>query len=204
VTSKKRVTRKPRRTGDDAKAHLLGVACRMFYARGIHSVGVDEIARAAEMAPTTMYRCFQSKDALISAYASAVDNYWRTWFTKAILIPTDPIAQIRSVFCELCNVVKSPDHRGCPFTMLLAEYPEPTHPAHVTSVANKKWAREQFGKLCAAAQFADVDSVADQLVILMDGLYTNNQSLGPDGPVSSAMSLVDLILSAKRSTRRLR
>jgi AcrR family transcriptional regulator len=190
------VVRKQRRTGDETRTHLLSVAYQLFYNRGIHSVGVDEIARTAEVAPTTMYRSFESKDALVGAYASAVDDYWRAWFTKVTATETDPAGQIRAVFAALGEVFQSPEHRGCPFMMLLAEYPDARHPAHTVAVENKQWARQQFSRLCHAANFLQPEQIADQLTVVLDGMYANNQSLGSTGPVLQGQSLVELILSS--------
>jgi AcrR family transcriptional regulator len=188
--------RRLRRSSEETKAHLLAVAYQLFYKRGIHSVAVDEIARSAEMAPTTMYRAFESKDALVAGYARSVDDYWRAWFTEATSKATNPADQIRAVFAALAEVVGSPEHRGCPFMMLLAEYPDADHPAHRVSVANKQWARQQLGALCQAAGFSDPNQTADQLTIVLDGAYANNQSLGPDGPVNATMPLVELIITS--------
>jgi AcrR family transcriptional regulator len=40
----------------------------LFYSHGIHAVGVDRIAEAAEVTTTTLYRLFGSKDGLVLAY----------------------------------------------------------------------------------------------------------------------------------------
>lgn len=46
----------------DARARLLGTATEIFYAEGIHSVGVDRIVAEAQVTRATLYRHFSGKD----------------------------------------------------------------------------------------------------------------------------------------------
>ncbi|MGW2843366.1 helix-turn-helix domain-containing protein, partial [Streptomyces sp. NPDC001493] len=52
----------------EARARLLSTATRIFYAEGIHSVGVDRIVAEAQVTRATLYRHFKGKEELILAY----------------------------------------------------------------------------------------------------------------------------------------
>ena len=47
------------------KNHIIEVAFNLFYQKGIHAVGINEIIKTANIAKKTLYNHFVSKDALI-------------------------------------------------------------------------------------------------------------------------------------------
>ncbi len=49
------------------KRHIIEVAFSLFYHKGIHAVGINEIIKTAEVAKKTLYNHFVSKDELIIA-----------------------------------------------------------------------------------------------------------------------------------------
>jgi AcrR family transcriptional regulator len=69
--SERRSPRAPRRDGLRNRAHLVEVASIAFRDEGF-DVGVDEIARRAEVSVATLYRHFATKDALIVAVSRAL------------------------------------------------------------------------------------------------------------------------------------
>ena len=124
------------RSSAETREHVLGVAHELFYWHGIRATGVDRVAAAAGVAPTTLYRLFASKDDLIAAYIKRADRLYREWFDGAAAAGgTDPRDQILAVFDALGEQVQPQHCRGCPFLMALAEFADPAHPAHRAAVA---------------------------------------------------------------------
>ena len=74
-----------RRTAAQTRDHVLEVANELFYWNGIRATGVDRIAAEAEVAPTTLYRLFASKDDLVGAYMQRAGRLYREWFDAAAL-----------------------------------------------------------------------------------------------------------------------
>ena len=58
----------------EARARLLSTASRLFYAEGLHSVGIDRIIATAGVTRATLYRHFPSKDDLVVAYLTQADE----------------------------------------------------------------------------------------------------------------------------------
>src|ERR1700712_3579769 len=56
----------------EARERLLATATSIFYAVGIHSVGVERIVAEAKVTRATFYRHFPSKDDLVTAYLEGV------------------------------------------------------------------------------------------------------------------------------------
>src|SRR5690348_6321552 len=61
-------TSKPRRPRAERETVVLDTAARLFYARGVHEVGMDELVRETGLGKATVHRLYPTKDALIGAY----------------------------------------------------------------------------------------------------------------------------------------
>src|SRR5205823_12081039 len=99
----------------------------LFYWEGVRATGVDRIAATAAVAPTTLYRLFASKDDLVTAYVQRADRGYRQWFLQSAG-DGDPREPILGLFDALTEQVQPARCRGCPFLMVLAEYPDPGSP----------------------------------------------------------------------------
>src|SRR6202521_5450518 len=53
---------------EEARERLLAAANELFYAEGVHTVGIDRVIEHAGVAKATLYSAFGSKDELIKAY----------------------------------------------------------------------------------------------------------------------------------------
>ncbi len=179
---------------------MLAIARELFYWHGICATGVDRIADEADVAATTLYRIFGSKDELIAAYVERESAGFQDWFTAAVATGgADPAARIRAVYAALEDQVQPDRCRGCPFLMVLAEVPDQQSAAHQLAVANKRWVRDQLGLLAAALDVADPATLADQLALVIDGVYASVQAVGVDGPARQARALVDVLLEVATS-----
>jgi AcrR family transcriptional regulator len=190
--------RKPRRVGTETREHILAVAAELFYWHGIRATGVDRIAAEAQVAPPTLYRLFGSKDDLIVAYLRRNDEGYRAWFLESTAVGHgDPRSRILALFEALIDQVQPDRCRGCPYLMALAEHPDRESEAHTLAVATKTWVREQIGDLVGdLASVGDRDLLADQLALLMEGVYASVQALGVDGPARRAVPTAATLLDA--------
>jgi hypothetical protein len=105
------------------------------------------------------------------------------------------------VFDALTKQVQPGQCRGCPFLMALAEFPDPAHPAHRAAVAVKHWVRTRLGELAAGlgpAAAGDREALADQLALVMEGVYASVQALGVGGPARRARAFAEALLAAGR------
>lgn len=187
------------RSSAETREHVLGVAHELFYWHGIRATGVDRVAAAAGVAPTTLYRLFASKDDLVGAYIERAGRLYREWFEAAAAAGgADPHDQILAVFDALGEQVQPQHCRGCPFLMALAEFPDPVHPAHGAAVTMKAWVRDRFGQLTAAlargGRTARPELLADQLSLVMEGTYASAQALSADGPARHARTVAESLL----------
>ena len=110
-----------------ARQRVLSAADQLFYERGIHSVGVNEIVRSAGVAKTSMYLHFESKDELVAHLQDRVDAYRIEW--EQLLAREELGPLLDAVFDVLHAFVGGEGFRGCPFVNAAAELTELGHPA---------------------------------------------------------------------------
>jgi AcrR family transcriptional regulator len=194
-----------RRTAAQTREHVLAVAQELFYWHGIRATGVDKIAAEAGIAPTTLYRAFASKADLVAAYVERNAEGYKNWVTS-VTSPDlgDPRQRILLLFDALTEQVQPERCRGCPFLMTLAEFPDPTVAARVHAIAVKSWIRDRLHELTndlsILTPIADPDGLADQLALVMEGVYASVQALGAEGPAQQARAVAETLIDAAAGT----
>jgi AcrR family transcriptional regulator len=151
-----------------ARARVLETATRLFYAEGVHSVGVDRIIEEAGVAKATFYHHFRSKDDLVRAYVSEQSSWQRA--AAAALPAARPRETLETIFTFMCEFGVGPGYRGCPFLNTAAEYPDPAHPVRQAIAEHRRWTRDLYRDLLAADGHPDAERTADILLLLRDGL----------------------------------
>jgi AcrR family transcriptional regulator len=144
------------------------------------------------------------KDDLVAAYVERADRLYRAWFYAATAADgRHPRERILALFDALAEQVHPAVCRGCPFLMALAEHPDLALPTHRNAVAMKAWVRSRFGELtdelARTTLVDDPAALADQLALVMEGVYGSVQALGTDGPARPTRALVELLLSTAES-----
>lgn len=187
-----------RRSGSETREHILGVAADLFYRDGIRATGVDKVASCAAVAPPTLYRLFSSKDELVAAYVERCAAAYRERLSAATGGPDSPRERILAVFDVFADEALSAACRGCPFMLVLAEFPDSGHPGHRAAVAHKQWVRELLHGLVAEhareRPVSDPLRVSDHLTLIAEGIYASVQTLGPSGPALHGRHCVEALL----------
>jgi AcrR family transcriptional regulator len=190
-----------RRTSGETRKHILDVASNHFYWKGIHATGVDVVAEAASVAPTSLYRAFSSKDGLVTAYIDHEDLKFRAHFEASVMIDPDPRERILSVFRAMSRELHPSVCRGCSAQMALAEYPDANSKPHQRAKEIKDWLfgryRDLATSFCAArAQHADPALLASQLFIVHEGMMAGALSGRSDRLAYPGAALVETLLDA--------
>jgi AcrR family transcriptional regulator len=194
-------------TQPTTRQRILDIAGDLFFRQGYRAIGVDTIVKEAGVAKMTLYRHFPSKDDLIVAYLEQVNQLMGEWFDEAIKpFEGKPRGQLVAVFEALEKLVKSPKCFGCAFLVAASEFPELDSPGHKVALAHKQALRDRFRDLARQAGARKPDSLADQLLLLMDGAFAAVRMFGPTNPganvVGAATVLIDAQVSRGRTTRK--
>ncbi len=181
-----------------ARVRILETAAELFYREGIRAVGIDTIIARSGVAKMSLYRNFASKDDLIVAFLRHRDEiYWQWWDHVMAAHPDDARRQISDLFASLTRRVTSPLYRGCPFINTSTEFPDPDHPARALCLANKQELRRRLKGLARHAGARNPESLADQLLLLMEGAYASAQNFRARGPAPRLQGAAEALLAAQ-------
>jgi len=183
------LTKRPYRRASETRQHVLDVAAKLFYDFGIHAVGIDRVAAAAGVTTTTLYRLFGSKDGLVLAYLKRLDEHWFEWFDDAVSKGGLP-----QFFDEMDEKCRDPEMRGCAFRLALTEYPAGECAINCLVLDNKQRARDRIRDVLVAEGYTDAESLADQLMLICDGIEASAAGRGADSPPGPGPGLVRKIL----------
>jgi AcrR family transcriptional regulator len=186
--------RRPYRSAEETRKHVLDVAAQLFYREGIHAVGIDSVATEAKVTPVTLYRLFGSKEGLVAAYLRRADKAWFEWLEHVVAEGGLP-----NFFDELENRVKEASYRGCAFRMAMAEYPYPESEVHRVALENKLRTRARIRALAEEAGVRDPEMTASQLMLIADGMCASEPDRSPLACPGAGPSLARTLLTASIS-----
>jgi AcrR family transcriptional regulator len=196
ATTAKHVTDVPVIATAPPRERILAVARDLFYRHGIHGVGVDAIAEAADTNKMTLYRHFTSKDVLVAeCLAQLVGEFEAAWSEMAKAHAGDPLGQLRSWLRFVGTFKLQQAERGCAFLNAAVELPDKNHPARRVVEHHKGRHRAKLIELCEEAGLVEPDLLADKIFLLCEGARVSVQSVGPNGPASRLLEMLDGVIT---------
>ncbi|MGC9405174.1 TetR/AcrR family transcriptional regulator [Streptomyces sp. DZ1-3] len=181
----------------EARERLLGTATRIFYAEGIHSVGVDRITAEAKVTRATLYRHFSGKEDLALAYLGLADRGIRGQVAEARAGARSAADEVRAVARSITEGIRSPGFRGCAFLNAVAEYPDPGHPVHQAVLAHRAWFLDTVTELLARTGDTPAEADGRHLVMLRDGAMAAGCLFDPELVSETFLDGVEGILRAR-------
>ena len=155
---------------EGARDRILRAAGELFYSKGIRNVGIDEVIARAGVAKASLYKHFESKDALILEWVRQQHEAWRSvWVAGVMERADDARGRILGIFDELQESFDDEVCRGCLFQNVVVELADAGHPAHQASVEHKRAMRAFIQQLCAEAGASDPEGLAYVLAMLHEG-----------------------------------
>jgi AcrR family transcriptional regulator len=155
-----------------ARERILATASELFYREGIRSIGVDTVVERSGVSKTSLYRLFESKDALITAFAAEQDRlFWVWWDRVEAQHADDPRALLYALLSGIAKRIGHPAYRGCPFLNLATEFPDDDHPGRVVARGNKEEMRARLAAILGKLGVGDPDRTASQIALIINGAY---------------------------------
>jgi AcrR family transcriptional regulator len=182
---------------------VVEAAERLFYAHGIHAVGVDLIAAEAGVTKKTLYDRFGSKEQIVVEYLAGRDERWQAFLAERLerlerLERPAAEARVLAVFDASREWSGEFGAKGCAMVNAHAEISDPGHPAYAVIAAQKTWMLELFTGLVREAGAEDADSTARALMLLHEGaLVAHGLGMFPD-PFAAARDQARALLGGVR------
>jgi AcrR family transcriptional regulator len=185
----------------DVRAHITAVADELFYARGIQSVGMDQIRTAAGVSLKKLYAAFPGKEQLIAAVLAGRHDYWERGIGQAVDAAASPRDKLLAMYDFLETWFGDDTFRGCGFINAFGELGA-TSPA-VAEIARAH--KDSFQRyvaglaLQAVPDAARAEELAAQLALLAEGAQTTAAIAGDTAPARHArLAAATLIDAATR------
>jgi len=174
---------------------LLSAADELFYAQGVHSVGIDRVLERAGVAKASLYSTFGSKEALVSAYLERRAAARQERIREHIARFSEPDRRILAVFEVLAEVVAEPSFRGCAFVNASAEEPEGETKVRVVCRSSRSWIRQLFSELSRELGAVDPERLSRALALLYDGVLVGASMERDPRTADDARAMVELLLA---------
>jgi AcrR family transcriptional regulator len=169
-----------------ARERVFAVAADLFYRKGIHAVGVEEIVREAGVAKISLYRSFASKDDLVVAYLERQgSDFLEGWDDAFDRYREAPKEQLSAILRYVTEATEADGYRGCPFINFSGEFPDPAHPGRKVAAEIMQAIRDRFLRLAEALAAPQPQRLADAWLLLFEGAYALSQTLGPAAGTAS-------------------
>jgi AcrR family transcriptional regulator len=185
--------------GLSARERLLAAASELFYAEGVHTVGIDRVIEKAGVAKASLYNTFGSKDELVRAYLESRHARISALITSYLERYATPREKLLGVFEAQGEVFAEPGFRGCAFVSAMSE----AHGELVDRAADdyRAWVRALLAGLAREAGAPDPDLLGRQLHMIYDGA-SQSARMDHDPSVSAAAraaakALLDAALAAR-------
>jgi AcrR family transcriptional regulator len=176
------------------RERLLAAADELFYAEGVHTVGIDRIIDRAGVAKASLYKAFGSKEELVYAYLTDRHHHLMARHRAHVAKHTDPRDRILAVFDSQAERLSDPDFRGCAFAAACAEAPRGGL-IEQASTAYRQAFRALLTELAADYGAADPAATAAQLHIIYDGVGQSANLDADPGAAGSGRALAEALLS---------
>jgi AcrR family transcriptional regulator len=157
-----------------ARQRLLDAANELFYAEGIHTVGIDRIIEAAGVAKASLYNTFGSKEELVAAYLETRKQRRQVYLDKHLELADTPRKKLLAVFDAQAELLNNLSFRGCAFINARAEG-EPNERINQLCDDYRGTVRDLFAKYVREAGIKQQKLITDQLVLLYDGAVIGRQ-----------------------------
>ena len=181
-----------------ARERLLDTAERLFYAEGVHTVGIDRVLEESGVAKASLYNNFGNKDGLVAAYLDRRHERQVARVARALTAGQTPREQILAIFDSQRELFARPDYRGCAFAAATAEGPV-GGPNEERSRIYRGYVRTVFARILHEAGVDNADTVAAQLHLIYDGAQMSaRMEPDPSDPAiaANARSLVEGLLDS--------
>jgi AcrR family transcriptional regulator len=181
---------------DATKARILGVAGQLFYERGVHAVGIQEIADRATASKLTIYRYFHSKEGLVMAVLRARSDRIHEWLEEGTKDVAPGRDRIFALFDLLADWHQQEGFAGC--AVMNGAIDTRGDSGLTREVAREHLARYRalLERCLVEAGVPDPTVLARQLLVLIEGATMVSSMQADERVGAETRRVVELLLDS--------
>jgi len=185
----------------EKRQQLVETAFKLFYRKGVHAVGINEILAETGIAKKTLYHHFASKNELISAVVAYRDQCFCEWLEGELNKAKPGMERIDALFDALDDWFNDRAEallpfRGCFFINVSGEYSDLEDPVHQQCLQHKNniatLIKTQVSTLDVAAE--QIQSLTDSLCLLKEGAIVLAHVQGDRGAALKAKGAAERLV----------
>jgi AcrR family transcriptional regulator len=183
---------------DAIRERIVAAADALFYGRGIHEVGMDQVRDASGVPLKRIYAEFPSKERLVVAVLGARHRLWERGIADAAAQHDDPRGRLLAIYDFLESWFGDDSFRGCGFINAFGELGT-VSPAVAEAAREHKRSFQRYVADLVAEAGAPAE-LGPQLSLLAEGAQTTAAISGTTEPAryarAAAATLIDVALPA--------
>jgi AcrR family transcriptional regulator len=149
---------------------LLDAADELFFSRGIAATPIDAVLARAGVSAATLYRGYESKEALVAAALERRHRSWLEVWDAAIERYSEPEDKLLAVFGALGEFGAREDGaRWCAFLGSAAEYAEPPAELARAVARDTETLRSRLLELAGPVVGSGAPALAEELLLVVSG-----------------------------------
>ena len=181
-------------TSNDTQDIILDVTEKLIYKNGIAATGMDLLVKTAGVSRKSIYRYFANKEELTVAALRRRDLRWMHWYTSEVGKASTPADRLLNLFNVLNAWFASEGFRGCAFINTSGETGDPQDPVRLLAKEHKQKLLDYVCELCSEFGADDPQTLARQLLILIDGAITVALVMGDHSAADNAQCVARKLL----------
>jgi AcrR family transcriptional regulator len=178
----------------EARSRIVATADELYNAKGIQTVGMDELRAAAGVSLKKLYQEFPSKGSIVLAVLERRHRSWTEGLDAMVRQAPAPRAQLLAIFDFLAQWFDQDSFRGCGFINSFAELGAVSPDVAEYARKHKASFQDYVGRLSEEAGAPSY--LAAQLSILAEGAQTTAAIAGTPEAAGQARRAAEVLIDA--------
>ncbi|RBQ07858.1 TetR/AcrR family transcriptional regulator [Pedobacter miscanthi] len=173
------------------RERIILTASLLFYKQGYSNTGINQIIEEADIAKSSLYQYFRSKEDLLIAYLSETGESTIQALTAAAQEHSLPESKILGIFEYLEELMHRKDFYGCHFLNMVYELPHDAERIRKEVTHQKDQLRILFREILDPVGKADV---ANEVYTLFEGALVGHKIYNENWPITAAKNVIRKLL----------
>jgi AcrR family transcriptional regulator len=180
------------------KERIMTTACRLFYEQGYQATGINQIIEEAQIAKSSLYQHFASKELLLNEYLLTHKTQWQVEITDFTGHLADGKEKLLAFFDFRKKRLEQNHFKGCTFSRVVYELPNLNESsadiirAHKNSI--KAFIADQLKAIKNPYPAEALDEMAGMIFNLSEGAVLQSTLFNTSQPLHDSKKMVAHLL----------